>query len=391
LKWLFTGIVFAMVFAYSPQLMRNIVAFLLIIWAMLAPLMASWSLLDLSSWAFAEGRYRQALSLATAALKIDEWIRPMANLIGMSESPFRVFNSLNQASSYQALGQYKEALDVLKNVLAKIENSETLDADATAAPRVLTSLALTKQFLGDFVGAENTLRRSLTIKEGKLGRDELDDEQKTNLKLVSACDLNALGRLDCKRLKWDTAESQLKLSIERLEALDRAIDPSRELWSEFAAPLVDVLMHTDRSDLAYELAQSILNIRLSCLSAHHPSLASAHDAFGRCLIISGNLERARRELECARRIRAHSKDLNASDNAETIYSLAMLADKKGEAQAAEALYLEALKLKEEAYGPSYPDVAEVLEAYGAFLERQERGSESQSILSRASEIRHKFA
>lgn len=104
------------------------------------------------------------------------------------------------------------------------------------------------------------------------------------------------SRLDCKRLKWDTAESQLKLSIERLEALDRAIDPSRELWSEFAAPLVDVLMHTDRSDLAYELAQSILNIRLSCLSAHHPSLASAHDAFGRCLIISGNLERARREL-----------------------------------------------------------------------------------------------
>lgn len=383
------GLVFAMVFAYSQPLMRSIVAFLLVVWAALAPLMLSWTVLDLASWSFACGDYRRARSLSLFGSRLDEWLKPAVALIGMSESPFGVYNSLNHASSCQALGLYNEADGILKSLLERIETSD-LDADAGAAPRVLSALALNKQLLGDFDGAEATLRRSLLLKEGRLGRDEMDEEEKNALKLVTACDLNQLGRLECKRLNLDSAEDNLKLSIERLESIP-GIDPEREIWSEFASGMVELLIARGKFDLACELALSVLNVRRRNLNARHPALAAALDSYGRSLALARDYQKAGVTLEEARRIKAKSRDVNPADQAETLLGLALVAAGRGEVQAAEALFSETLRLKEAAFGPVYPDIAEVLEAQSDFLEAQGRADEAVPMRARAGEIRHKYA
>lgn len=378
-KWLLVGICFAWLFAILPDNSsagRIGLAVLLLLWALCAPFVLSWCMVDLSGWAFHRGYYSLAFTLARIGVQSDSAVQPLVQVAGLSDSPFSAFNSLNLANSEMVRGQFVAAKERLTAALGQSDSMAGMPDTSSVAPFVLSHLASVEQCLGNFEEAYCFLTRSINLKSNSLKDCETSSE-KLALERAIAADRHALGCFFEKRLAMPEAEKNYLAAI---EILDRSVDVKGELieWENemrgsFVHGLGEFYLRQGKVDLAEPLLRQAYNLRSSRFPANHPIMSASYDALARLEMAKGNSLEASSLLTRAHKIRLRYGKDNLSDLADTLTSLAKLKQMQGEAEEAEQLLRQALAAKEKVFGVCHPDVAEVLEALSQLLALQEYG------------------
>lgn len=381
-KWLLVGVCFAWLFAALPgssaSAVRVGLAILLLLWALCAPFVLSWCMVDLAGWAFHQGYYSLAFALARLGVQSDIAVQPLVQVAGLSDSPFAAFNSLNLANSEMVGGQFIAAKERLTAALAQSDCMAGMPATTSVTPFVLSHLASVEQCLGNFEQAHSFLTRSINLKSNSL-KDCESSSEKLALERAIAADRHALGCFFEKRLAMVEAE---KNYLAALEILERSVDVKGELveWeSEMRASFVNGLgefyLRQGKVDLAEPLLRQAYALRSSRFPANHPIMSASYDALARLEIVKGNLSEAGSLLKRAYKIRLHYCKENLSDLADTQLSLAKLKQSQGQFVEAENLLRQALLAKEKVFGACHPDVAEVLEALSQLLNGPEQKEE----------------
>ena len=402
-KWLLVGLCFAWLFAALPgssvSALRIGLAILLLLWALCAPFVLSWCMVDLAGWACHQGYYSLALALARIGVQSDVAVQPLVQLAGLSDSPFAAFNSLNLANSEMVGGQFVAAKERLTAALAQSDCTAGMPATTSVTPFVLSHLASVEQCLGNFDQANSFLTRSINLKSNSL-KDCESSSEKLALERAIAADRHALGCFFEKRLALLEAETNY---LAALEILDRSVDVKGELveWeSEMRASFVNGLgefyLRQGKVDLAEPLLRQAFDLRRSRFPGNHPIMSASYDALARLEIAKGNLSEAANLLKLAHKIRKHYCKDNLSDLADTEISLAKLKQCQGQLLEAERLLRQALATKEKVFGACHPDVAEILETLSQLLSRpelkEERDIAEVSLLrERANAIRSFYA
>lgn len=382
-KWLLVGICFAWLFAALPgssaSAVRVGLAILLLLWALCAPFVLSWCMVDLAGWAFHQGYYSLALILARLGVQSDIAVQPLVQVAGLSDSPFAAFNSLNLANSEMVGGRFIAAKERLTAALAQSDCMAGMPATTSVTPFVLSHLASVEQCLGNFEQAHSFLTRSINLKSNSI-KDCESSSEKLALERAIAADRHALGCFFEKRLAMVEAE---KNYLAALEILERSVDVKGELvdWeSEMRASFVNGLgefyLRQGQVDLAEPLLRQAYALRSSRFPASHPIMSASYDALARLEILKGNLLEASSLLKRAYKIRLRYCKENLSDLADTQLSLAKLKQSQGQFEEAENLLRQALLVKEKVFGACHPDVAEVLEALSQLLNGPEQKEES---------------
>ncbi len=400
-KWLLVGICFAWLFAVLPgnstSAFHISLAVLLLLWALCAPFVLSWCMVDLSGWAFHRGYYSLAFALARLGVQSDSAVQPLAQVVGLSDSPFAAFNSLNLANSEMVSGQFAAAKERLTAALGQSDCMAGMPATCSVAPFVLSHLASVEQCLGNYEQAYSFLTRSINLKNNSLKECETASE-KLALERAIAADRHALGSFFEKRLAMSEAE---KNYLAALEVLDRSVDVKGEMieWENemrgsFVHGLGEFYLRQGKVDLAEPLLRQACELRSSRFPVNHPIMSASYDAIARLEIAKGNLLEASSLLKRAHKIRLRYCKNNMSDLADTLKSMAKLKQVQGEAAEAERLLHRALATKEQVFGVCHPDVAEVLEALSELLVVQEqecRIDEAALLSERARAIRSFYA
>lgn len=394
-KWLLVGICFAWIFAVLPEsssVVRIGLAVLLLLWALCAPFVLSWCMVDLSGWAFHRGYYSLAFALARLGVQSDSAVQPLVQVAGLSDSPFAAFNSLNLANSEMVSGQFAAAKVRLTAALGQSDCMAGMPATSSVTPFVLSHLATVEQCLGNFEQAHSFLTRSINLKSNCIKDCETSSE-KLALERAIAADRHALGCFFEKRLVMPEAEKNYLAAI---EILDRSVDVKGELieWENemrgsFVNGLGEFYLRQGKVDLAEPLLRQACDLRSSRFPANHPIMSASYDALGRLEIAKGNLAEASSLLKRAHKIRLRYCKANLSDLADTLKSMAMLKQVQGEVVEAEQLLRQALAAKEKVFGACHPDVAEVLEALSQLIVHLGLRADEWALLSeRARAIRN---
>ncbi|CAN5170982.1 hypothetical protein BH11CYA1_BH11CYA1_11100 [soil metagenome] len=397
-KWLLIGVCFAWLFVVMPENIgagRVLLALVLLLWAISGPFVLSWSMVDLSGWAFHEGYYRLAFAFARLGVHLDQAVRPLVQVAGLSDSPFAAFNSLNLANSEMVGGQFVIAKERLTAALVQSECMEGMSANSSVAPFVLSHLASVEQCLGNFEQAYSFLTRSINLKSNCL-KDCESDSEKLALERAIAADRHALGCFFEKRLALCEAEKNF---IAAIDILDRSVDCKGELvdWENemrgsFANGLGEFYLRQGKVEQAEPLLRQAFELRKLRFAANHPIMSASYDALGKLETAKGNWSEATSLLKRAHKIRLHYCKDNLSDLADTLISMARLKEAQGQNKEAEELFRQALAVKEKTFGAKHPEAAEVLEFLSQLLANDSQKSAEVKLLSdRASSIRCDYA
>lgn len=396
-KWLLIGLSLAWLFAITSDSLRVLLAIILIVWALAGSLIVSWALVDLSSLAFKDGYYKMAERFGRFALKLDLIVLPLGALFGMEEAPFAAFNSLTVANADMVRGRFETARERFKHALGQCDYLP--GAGASLTPVVLTHMAQAEYCLGDFDQADCTLRQSLNLKNNRLSREDLSDNDRVALKMAIAADHHLLGTFLEKRQAYKLAEEKMLKAIESIPSSEFESDIDQDCGAEmratFVGSLADLYLRSGRVAEAEKLAKEALTIRRERFRSGHPALSASYDTMGRLHLLKNELAVARDFLKKAEKIRRRYCQENHSDLADTLKSLSDLARAEGGDEGLQLLR-QALLLKEKTYGKNHPDVAEILEALAAELtssKEQETGGqyEAAEIAKRAAAIRARYA
>jgi tetratricopeptide (TPR) repeat protein len=387
-KWLIVGIVLACAFAYGVSAVRVIVACLLFVWVLAGPFLFSWCLVDLASRAFMEGHYDLSEKLARLALAVDELVKPLVMVFGMTYSPFSLFNCLNLANALMVNGQFADSEAVLKQALKQTEALP--DFQLSLTPLILSHMATVILYRGDFNQAEDLLERSTTIKTNRLQLNTLSVDERMSLELGMAADLYTTGGLFEKCRQYDLAEKCFKDALERVELFAENLDPDGELKSNFLNGLGDLYLKLGRAREAEPYIYEARRLRDQRFTADHPIMSSSYDNLGRFKTATGEYVEAEKWLEKARKIRQRYGRKNPADLADTMRSIGQLKVAEGKLQEAKEMFAQAALMKQKAFGESFPDVADMLEEKAAVMERLGDSGGAAAALEAALKIREKF-
>lgn len=366
LKWFVAGLILAFLMAHSPDWLRLLFALLLLIWAICFPFILSWSLVDLSSWAFLQAYYGLSESFARLGTRVDRLVLPLVAIVGLSESPLALFNRLNLANALMVNGRFDQALAVLKELDLSGENFEPVDS--AFMPLVLSHLASVEHYLGQFDDAMAHLNQAMILKKSRLLRKDLTESERNAINISQAADLYSLGCFYEKLGALGRARQTFDQALAALAAIDQDLDShSRaELEASFRNSLGDLCLRQGDIMLADQHIGEAFRLRSEVLKdsldADHPIMAASYENLGRLELARDNLEKAQKWLEKAYVIRLKASKYNPADLADSERSLAVLKCRRGEA-GAEELLNQALVHKEKIFGESYPDVADVLETF----------------------------
>jgi len=390
-KWLLVGICGAWIFAMVPPAVRVIPAFLMLLWALAAPFISSWACVDISGWAFHQGYYGLAQKVSVAAVRLDLFLQPLVSLFGLSDSPFAVFNSLNLANVEMVNGQFVRAQERLAIAFQQCNCIPGLASALT--PLVLSHKAAVEHYLGDFDQAEITLAQSLNLKTNRLTRTDLAPAERLAFQLAIAADNHALGCFLDKRLAFDAAEKSYCLALQKLDEISPdSGDTVHELRGNFANVLGDFYQRRGQLEKAEALLQVAISVRSCRYKDSHPVISASFESLGKLELDKGNLIEARKLLNKAHKIRLRYCRENKADLADTMKSLSRLKQAEGAPEEEiEQLLRQALAFKENVFGPSYPEVADLLEPLAEFLHGTGCQAEAQIVADRALQIRTKFA
>lgn len=390
LKWFLVGVLLAGFMALSPDWLRFLFAVLLFIWAIAFPFIFSWSLVDLSSWAFLASYYGLSEHFARLGTRVDKLVLPLMAVVGLSESPLALFNRLNLANALMINGRFADALAVLKEL--DLSGASFAPIGSAFMPLVLSHMASAEHYLGLFDEATAHLKQSMTLKKSRLLRKDLTESEREAIELSQAADIYSLACFYEKLGDIELAKATFEEALEALRRIDIDVESRAEMEASFSNSLGDLLLRLDEVEaggklieVAYRLRTEVLHERLN---SKHPVMAASYENLGRLELARKNFAKAEKWLHKAYGIRLKTSKYNTADLADTERSLAQWRHSLGESDRAYELLKEALKHKESVFGESYPDVAEVLETFlslglGTEVERAE-------FKSRAEAIRKKF-
>lgn len=360
LKWFLFGLSLCILFALANDFFRMALAFVLCLWGMVGPFLLSFAMVDLSNRMFRHGEYGLAERSAALGLWLDGAVRPLVNLVGMADSPFALFNSINMASCLLFRGRFKQAHDILLKALEQLRDLPELDNGL--APLVMSQLAGAQYMLGRFREAERTLNRASQLNQNRLSDLDLSEMEKGSLKLAMAADQYALGCLFDKLQEHIKSAERFESALEMLRQLPRSLDADGELEANFLNALGEQQLYLADIQSARTNIERSLMIRQRLYGKKHPLIGSSLDCAGRLAMAQDDLVHADQCLSQALKVRERYAHLNPADLADTLVAMARLRQKQERFDEAQDLLNQALTYKKSVFGDSYPDVALVLES-----------------------------
>ncbi len=226
---------------------------------------------------------------------------------------------------YDSLGQYQDAVPILKESLALQSNSRD-----KARIDTLLELGRALSSLGDLKSAEPALQQALRLAQIEQGAASLE----------SGRALWALGRLRHQQSRFGEAKDLLKRGLDILET---AQAPATDV-SALLDDLARVYQREQQWALAKQTYERSLAIDRGILGDDHPRVASH------------------------------------------LHNLAIVAQNMGDLRGAESLYRAAIAGEERAFGGEHPQTAAARGNYGLLLEREGRLAEAEPLLRGALEV-----
>jgi tetratricopeptide (TPR) repeat protein len=387
-KWLLAGVALCILFGLSEQFWRAIVAFFLIFWGMAAPFFLSFALVDLSNHAYRRAWYGFAELCARLGLQIDAAVKPLMVLVGIAESPFSLFNSLNLSSCLLFKGRFQEARELLRQAM-KV-SLELPELELSLTPLVLSHLAGVEIMLGNFQEARMTINRASLLNENKLRQADLSELEKGSIRLALCADKHALGCLLDKANEHEKALGQFEEAFALLKELPQNFDPEGELEANFLQAIAEQEIKLGRLEFVCHKIERSLLLRQRNYGARHPLTAACYHILGEYALARGDFSQAAGCLAQAQKIRENYARFNPADLADTLVVQAQLASALANFGKAQLLLTRALSLKKQVFGESYPDVAYVLENLAQLALSQGNADAEAELREQAAQMRRKF-
>ena len=273
---------------------------------------------------------------------------------------------------YRRLGQYDEALPLLRRALAL--RREHLGASHQAVAASLSHVALLLQRRGDYAPADSLLHEALAIRRALWGT--------AHPKVART--LHDLAFLHQRMGHYERADSLYRQAL----ALRRRL---------LEAPHVSIAENLNNLGLllkdqgAYEEAESLLREALAMnrrlQGGEHPDVASNLNNLGNVLRLRGRPEEAETLLREALALRHALYGDEHPRVATTMNNLALVLKQQGAYTDAEALYHKVLALDRKLLGEAHPYVASDLNNLATLLLAQDRYREAEPRLRAALAMR----
>ena len=314
---------------------------------------------------YRQGRYADAIALATQSLRIRE------NTLG-PEHPDLTPSLNNLAELYRNQGRYAEAEPLYKRCLAIREKA--LGAEHPDVAETLNNLALLYDRQGQYTEAEPLLKRSVAIYEKALGSEHPH----------LAVSLNNLAALYRNEGRYKEAEPLFRRS---LAILEKARGPEHPDVASSLNNLAALYRDQGRYDEAEPLYQRSLVIREKARGPEHPDVAVA--ANNLALLHEKQGRYAEAESLYKRSLAIWQKALGSEhpNVALGLNNLAALYEQEGRYPEAEPLYKRSLSIREKTLGPGHPDVAASLNNLALLYNEQSRYAEAEPLYRRSLSIR----
>ena len=319
----------------------------------------------------------------------------------------------NLAAVYLRQGRYEDAERLLRQVLAIRE--ERLGADHLDVSFALSDLAWTEFRLGRYGEAEALFRRAVKVQEKHHGLEHLDvasmlaslgsalsQQGKTSESegvsrrslairekelgpdhpLVGVS-LNNLSALYKDLGEYASAEPLL---VRALAIYQEGLGPDHLRVAFPLTNLGDVYCYLGRCEEARPLLQRALELLEAAVGPDSQLVAHPLCGLGRVAREQGRYDEAEARFRRALAL-WEAVSVENPEAAQAVFDLAVLYHRQSQHEAAEPLFLRALKMREEGMGPSHPRTAEVLEEYAAHLRATGQEAAAEEAVARAMAIR----
>ncbi len=312
-----------------------------------------------------QGRYREAEPLYREALSIqEEMLEP--------DDPDLAWSYHSLGVWYDEQGRYAEAESLF--TLGLEAREEALGPDHPDVAGSLQSLGIVYYNQGRLEEAEPLFERALAIKERELGPDHFSVA-------------NALGNLAIIYTSLGKYEEVEPLYRRVVEIYEVNFGPEHPDVASALNNLAAFYEHVGRYEEAEPLYERSLALWEEALGPDHPDVAIGLHNLGNLYRNRGDYERA---APYYRRSQAIWEGAFGSDHPYLVEShkeQAVLYGALGDTRRAEREHRRAVAMAERLYGVESPQVADLLEAYTAFLRESDRQTEADSLEARAAGIR----
>ena len=277
-----------------------------------------------------------------------------------------------QAKSLYQAGRYHEAIPLAERVVGILE--KTLGPEHRAVALLLGNLASMYQAAGDYIQAELSCQRALTIFQ-KFG-----PESPEIAKLY--------GRLAVVYFaKGDRARAESTLG-RALEIYRKTPDQNESEVAKLYSDLGVMYLETDDYNQAGAYFETALPIFEKTLGREHQVIAIVLNNLAVVARVQGDLARGESFLQRALAIYGmHNPE--HPDITGPLINLALLYYDKGENDRAEPLYRRALNVLEKTLGPEHPEIAKALHNLGILYRAKKDYVHAESSFQRALTIREK--
>jgi CHAT domain-containing protein/Tfp pilus assembly protein PilF len=280
---------------------------------------------------------------------------------------------LNKKGEYfYNAAKYSEAEEFFKRSLEIREKK--LGPDHLDVALSLNSLALVYKATGRYAEAEPLYNRSLEIRESKLGKDHP----------AVAVSLNNLAELYRETGRYAEAVPLYKRSLEIRES---KLGPDHLEVAVSLNNLALVFKTTGRYAEAEPLYNRSLEIRESKLGKDHPAVAVSLNNLAELYRQTGRYEEAEPLYKRSLEIRETKLGKDHLAVAVVLNNLAILYETKGLFAEAEPLYKRSLEIRKAKLGPNHPDVAQSLNNLATLYKITCRYTEAELLYKRSVKIR----
>ena len=294
---------------------------------------------------YRQGKYREALTLASDALRYSE------DTLGPNAP--ETADCLNDLGGmYQSLGDYTNAETMFKQGLEIRE--KILGPEHQYTARNLDNLGTLYTQMGRYTDAEPLLERALAINEKVLG-------EKSRATSISLASLSNLYLATGDYPKAEVYEERAMKIVEEIEP--KSPDVATGLQNLAA---IDLSMGNYAK--AEPLLLEALDLSESKLGPLHPHTAGTLGALGVLYNDMGDFAKSESYYQRALAVQEINPGPDHPDTAITLQNLGLLYVKMGDYDKALSFCTRALDIQEKRLGPDHPDVAKTLGKLGGIYE-----------------------
>ena len=282
---------------------------------------------------------------------------------------FAYVSALNDlARAHQALGRYREAAGMFKQVLGTMQKNLPPTDLRLAQP--LANLATVYLLQANPGEAEKLYKQALNISTKAQGGPN------PGVALL----MSNLADVYKSQARYDEAEAQYKRALEMAE---KTGGPNSLLVALILNNLTKVYEDQSRFAEVEEASRRALAIREKALGPNHPDVAASVNNLAHLYERLGRYAEADKLFQRSIEIWERALGPKHPYLASSLLNLASVYADEDRFEEAEALYKRALGIREAAFGPNHSDVATVLNNLAAIYEAQGRSDELETFAKRA--------